>query len=125
MNTSLLARSAYASSANPTRTSRGTEYEAFASITARLKVAESRGRSGFGLLAEALHDNRRLWAILAADVAEAGNGLAPALRAQIFYLAEFTLQHSPKVLSGRASADVLVEINAAVMRGLRPEGAAA
>ena len=56
---------------------------------------------------------------LAADVAGAENGLPQTLRAQLFYLAEFTMQHSAKVLAGRADAEVLVEINTAMMRGLR------
>lgn len=120
-----MARTAYGGAAAPTRTTRATEYEAFARITARLKATAAAGRAGFGALAEALHENRRLWTILAADVAEADNGLAQPLRAQIFYLAEFTLQHTPKVLAGKAAPDVLVEINSAVMRGLRAEGAPA
>ena len=61
-------------------------------------------------------------ALTAADVADRANGLPQDLRARIFYLAEFTDQHSSKVLSGKGKADVLVEINAAIMRGLR-EGA--
>ena len=47
--------------------------------------------------------------------------LPPALRAQLFYLYEFTDQHSRKVLAGNASIEVLVDINTAVMRGLRGE----
>jgi flagellar protein FlaF len=120
-----MARTAYAGSANPIRTSRGTEYEAFARITARLRAALAGGRGGFAALAAALHDNRQLWTLLAADVAEKENGLAEDLRARIFYLAEFTRQHTTKVLAGRARAEVLVEINAAVMSGLRAERSAA
>jgi flagellar protein FlaF len=67
----------------------------------------------------ALHDNRRLWTAFAADLATQGNGFPPELRARLFYLAEFTCRHTDQVLSGAATADVLVEINTAVMRGLR------
>ncbi len=125
MNTSQQARSAYAAATRPIRTTRGTEYEAFATITARLVAALRGGESGFSALALALHENRRLWTILASDVADPENGLTRDLRARIFYLAEFTLQHSSKVLAGDAAADVLVEINTAVMHGLRNERAAA
>lgn len=118
------AHAAYASPATPTRTPRGMEYEAFARITRRLKAARDAGDGGFAALAGALHDNRALWTVLAGDVASPDNLLPPRLRAQIFSLAAFTAQHSRKVLAGRAAPDVLIEINTAVMRGLRQETAA-
>jgi len=117
-----LARAAYAAPDAPTRTPRGLEYDLFARITHRIRAASAQGRAGFPALAAALHDNRRLWTALAADVAAPDNGLPPALRAQIFYLYEFTDQHSRKVLAGKADPAVLVEINSAVMRGLRGDG---
>lgn len=83
------------------------------------------GDGGFNALVRALHDNRALWTALAADVAIGTNGLPRSLRAQIFYLAEFTVHHSRRVLAGEAGADVLVDINTAVMRGLRHGAGAA
>ncbi len=121
MTAQILARTAYASPAAPTRTARSLEYDAFARVTHRLKSAIAVGHGGFTTLVHALHDNRSLWTTLAADVADADNGLPQALRAQIFYLSEFTRQHSGKVLTGTAKADILVEINTALMRGLRHE----
>jgi flagellar protein FlaF len=125
VTTSQQARSAYASAARPIRTSRGTEYEVFARITGRIISASRDAVGSFPALAAALHDNRRLWTILAADVAEDGNRLSSELRARIFYLAEFTQQHTRKVLAGNAKSDILVEINTAVMGGLRMERTAA
>ena len=125
MTTSQQARTAYAAATRPIRSPRGIEYDAFAAITARLRTAAGGDKTRFPALAAALHDNRRLWTILAGDVADAGNQLVQELRARIFYLAEFTLQHTPKVLAGEASADILVQINLAVMSGLRNERAAA
>ncbi|WP_298570509.1 flagellar biosynthesis regulator FlaF [uncultured Aliiroseovarius sp.] len=126
MNAVTLAKTAYASSSRaPLQTSRGTEYEAFAKITHQLQSALKKGRSGFAQLASALHENRRLWTLLAIDVAEDENGLPNDLRARVFYLSEFTADHSRKVLSDGADASVLVEINAAIMRGLRQKGDAA
>jgi len=119
-----MARTAYASPGTPARTLRGIEYDLFARVTHRLKASQARGRIDFALLAQALHENRQLWAALASDVAEPGNQLPQALRAQLFYLYEFTEQHSGKVLEGAASAEVLIDINTAVMRGLRSEGRA-
>lgn len=121
MNAYQLAKTAYSTPGIPTRTDRATEYALFADITRQLNDAAS-DRSKFPALATALHENRRMWTTLAADVADRDNALPQALRAQLFYLAEFTAQHSAKVLSGQASAAVLVDINTAVMRGLRQRG---
>ncbi len=125
MNALDMARTAYSSSATPIRTQQSTEYDAFAQITRRMKAAAAEGAASFSSLVAALHDNRRLWTLLAADVADADNALPQPLRAQIFYLAEFSLQHGAKVLEGRASADALIEINTAIMRGLRQQEAVA
>lgn len=113
-----MAQNAYRNPAQPVRTPRSTEYEAFARVTSRLRSAAARERPHFAELAGAIHDNRRLWTILAADVADRANPLPGELRARILYLAEFTRLHSGKVLSGEATAAPLVEINTAVMRGL-------
>lgn len=123
MNAVALAKTAYnTSSRAPLRTSRGTEYDAFAKVTHQLDRAQS---TGFADLAAALHENRRLWTLLAADVADDGNGLPDDLRARIFFLAEFTADHSRKILSEHEDVSILVEINTAIMRGLRQsEGAA-
>lgn len=122
MNAANLAKTAYAAPDQPTRTLRGTEYEVFARITHRLKAAHALGDAGFASLARAIYDNRRLWTMLAADVADPGNQLPAPLRAQIFYLAEFTNLHSSKVLAGTANSEVLIDINTSIMKGLRQQG---
>ncbi len=124
MNALELAQTAYGTAAAPTRTDRGAEYEVIARITRRMKAAADEGRRGFPALAAALHDNLQLWTIFAADVAAPDNRLPADLRARIFYLFEFTQQHTPKVMASGDGADaaVLVDINTAVMRGLRGGG---
>ncbi|MDD8022005.1 MAG: flagellar biosynthesis regulator FlaF [Paracoccaceae bacterium] len=122
MNATTMAKTAYANPSQPIRTLRGTEYELFARITHRLKQASAGGKGDFTTLARALYENRRLWTTLAADVASSDNGLPAQLRARLFYLNEFTQMHSRKVLSGEASAAILVDINTSIMRGLRQEG---
>jgi len=119
VNAQLLAKTAYATNTAPFKTPRSAEYEAFAQVTHRMKSAIEGGASAFPELAAALHTNRQLWTALAADVAEASNALPANLRARVFYLAEFTALHSSKVLRGDANAEILIEINATVMRGLR------
>jgi len=118
VNATQQAETAYSTNARTVKTHRDTEYDAFARITGRLKQAAKAGKGGFNDLASALHDNRRLWTILATDVADNDNGLPRDLRARIIYLAEFTRIHSGKVLAGTAPADPLIEINTAIMRGL-------
>ena len=120
MNT--LARDAYARPDAPGRNARAIEYDLFARMTGRLSVAWSKRKENHAALVGALHDNGRMWRTLAVDVADVGNALPSPLRAQLFYLYEFTTEHSRKVLDGTASADVLVDINTAVMRGLRGSG---
>ncbi|OUS05732.1 flagellar biosynthesis regulator FlhF [Rhodobacterales bacterium 52_120_T64] len=123
MNIAALARSAYSDVSAPIKTERSTEYQIFAQITHRLTQASTGDIASFIDLAEAIHENRRLWTVLASDVVNKENGLPAQLRAQIFYLAEFTENHSTKVLSKEATTVALVEINTAVMRGLRASGA--
>ncbi|MEZ5777388.1 MAG: flagellar biosynthesis regulator FlaF [Paracoccaceae bacterium] len=116
MNAHLLARSAYSGLA-PVRTDRDAEYEILARITRRLVSADRGG--DHPALVRALHDNRALWTTFATDVAIETNGLPPDLRARLFYLAEFTLHHTHRVLSGDAKVAPLVDVNTAVMRGLQ------
>lgn len=125
MNAQFMAQAAYAGKDAATRTPRAIEYEVFARITQRLRAAASTDApGGFAQLAQALHDNRKLWTTLAMDLADNGNALPVALRARLFYLSEFTAQHTSRVLVAEAGADVLIDINTAVMRGLQVQGGA-
>jgi len=117
VTTTQMARAAYGATAGPIRTPRGTEYAAFQKITAQLQRGEA-ADAPFADRALAVHDNRQLWTILAADLAGADNALPQSLRAQLFYLAEFSILHGSKVLRDGASVVPLIDINMAVMRGL-------
>ncbi|WP_170134592.1 flagellar biosynthesis regulator FlaF [Salipiger aestuarii] len=123
MNAQTMAQRAYAENALSTRTDRSIEYELFARVTHRIKAAAEAGPRAFPRLVEALHENRKLWTALAVDVVDAENKLPSELRAQIFYLAEFTQVHTGKVLAKKARIAPLLEINAAIMRGLSGRGA--
>ncbi len=115
------ARAAYARPEAPGRSPRALEYELLARATKALSTARAEGASHAQVLA-ALNENQRLWSTLAADVAEPENGLPQQLRAQLFYLYEFTALHSRAVRDKKASVEVLIDINTAVMRGLRGQG---
>ena len=94
------------------------EYQVFSQVTGQLNRALI-GDRPFSELASALTENQRLWTALTADLVSPENALPHALRAQLVTLAKFTRTHTAAVLRGEASADVLVEINTAIMRGLR------
>ena len=123
MNASLRAHRAYAADATPVRTPKSIEYEAVAHVTRKLTKAQALGDTGFPALAAALEQNRKLWQIFAMEVASRDNGLPQNLRAQIFYLAEFTFAHTRKVLARKENVTELIEVNTAILRGLKPRGA--
>ncbi|APG48713.1 flagellar biosynthesis regulator FlaF [Phaeobacter porticola] len=119
MNALLKAKSAYSAAKAPTRTAKNLEYEVIARVTRRIVAAAQKGKPGFTELAAALTDNRKLWSIFTVEVASPGNPLPEELKAQLLSLGEFTHQHTSKVLARKADVRLLVEINTAIMRGLR------
>ena len=121
MSTLNLARTAYARPQAPARNLRSIEYDALAQATQRLMRGWDTRKTDFPALAAAVNDNTQLWSTLAADVVLPENGLPAPLRAQLFYLYQFCEAHARKVLAGTAGIEDLVDINTAVMRGLRGE----
>lgn len=124
MNALLKAKSAYSAAKAPTRTISDREYDVVAKSTQNLLAAhktanENKSTEGFKILAEALHKNRKMWNIFAADLLSKDNMLPQDVKDNLFYLAEFTNQHTSKVLSRKANVRALIEVNMAVLRGLR------
>ncbi|MEA1937630.1 MAG: flagellar biosynthesis regulator FlaF [Pseudomonadota bacterium] len=99
---------------------RATEYRALALVTGRLIEAKERGGR---TLIEALFANQNLWTLFQADLAGSGNGLPPSLKAQLLSLSIWVQRFSSKVMKGEASADSLIEVNKAIMDGLKPQTA--
>ncbi len=118
-----MSRNAYARPEAPVRSARAIEYDLLAKTTQRLALAWAQREKDFPGLVAALSDNQQVWSAFAMDVADPANALPAALRARLFYLYEFTVQHSRKVMDDGASPEVLTDINIAVMRGLRGDGA--
>ena len=118
MSAEALPQNAYGEATRAIGTPRNIEYQVFSQITGQLNRASAKGRP-FSELALALHENLRLWTIIAADVTSPENGLPVPLRGQLADLSKFTRSHTQKVLRQEADAGVLIEINTAVMRGLR------
>ena len=122
MNVIDRARNAYAPQSSPVRTGRAAEVELFRQTTALLKAADTPPRS-MPKLADALHQNRKVWTHLAGEVADDDNGLPLELRARLFYLFKFVSSHTSQVLRGKAEVGPLIEINTAIIRGLKGDGA--
>jgi flagellar protein FlaF len=111
------ANAAYARPDMATKTPRDTEYELLRRVTNRLNATQ-KADANHPELVSALHENRTIWTKLATLVADPDNKLPDELRARLFYLAEFTLHQSRKVLAGDSDIKALVEVNSAVMSGL-------
>lgn len=124
MNVIEQARQGYAPTQVAIRTDRSVEAQLISQITARLRKASNGDPANYPSLVSALHANRRMWTTMAADVADGANALPAELRAQIFYLAEFTDHQSQLIIRGKADATALIDVNTAIMRGLNGQGAA-
>ena len=120
---SSLAHNSYNTSLQSSGNERGIEYQVFARITRELSTADKDAPGYHQKINEALYKNLRLWAILATDVSSDQNELPKDLRANIFYLSEFTRVHTAKIFAGEADPAILVEINTSIMRGLRGQAA--
>lgn len=123
MNASALAIQGYGAHALNTQSDRRGEYETFARVTKRLRDAALNAKTHFPRYAKALADNQQLWTALVVDVVDKENELPDSLKARILYLADFTRAHTKKVLSQNASVAPLLEVNIAIMRGLKNDGA--
>ncbi|MCU0816204.1 MAG: flagellar biosynthesis regulator FlaF [Cypionkella sp.] len=121
MNAFARSRPGYAGANASLHTPRALEYDVLARATRQLVSASAQRKTRFAALVSAIHDNETVWRTLAVDVADKGNALPAPLRAQVFYLYEFVTQHGAKVLREDASCEVLIDINTAIMRGLRGE----
>ena len=87
-------------------------------VTRKLTAANTPAATA-KMISEAVYENRRLWIVIAASVADDANGLPEDLRARLFYLAEFTNHHSSRVFADKASLEPLIDVNTAIMDGLR------
>ncbi|MBT8472564.1 MAG: flagellar biosynthesis regulator FlaF [Marinicaulis sp.] len=116
---SQLALKSYDNSNKSTGTDRATEYRALANVTRDLANADPSMLDYSSKLATALHRNMKLWTVLATDVADNENLLAPQIRSKLFYLAEFVRLHTSKIHAREADPQILIDINKNLMRGLR------
>jgi flagellar protein FlaF len=102
-----------------TQSARSIEAKLFAEITAALVRAQRAGKPGFRDLVAALHRNRTLWDALLADLAQETNALPTALKGQLIQLGHFVRQFTVRLLKGEDDVQVLIDINHAILEGLR------
>ena len=114
----MLQTNGYMAATRSTGMPRDVEYQVFCKVTGALNRA-STDPVNFSALASALNENLTLWRTIALDVIDAENGLPASLRAQLFYLFEFTQSHTPKILRREADASALIDINTSIIRGLK------
>lgn len=114
----MLQTNGYMTATRSTGMPRDVEYQVFCKVTGALNRASTEPVN-FSELASALNENLTLWRTIALDVIDADNGLPASLRAQLFYLFEFTQAHTPKVLRREADASALIDINTSMIRGLK------
>jgi len=118
MQNTALNQQPYGASDAVIRTERSIEYQACAKVTSALSSHIRNSDGDVASLAEAIHQNRRLWNILARDVLSDDNALPVELRANIFSISQFVMRHSALVLTGDADIETLIDLNKTIMRGL-------
>ena len=102
-----------------TESPRSIEAQLFAQITAGLVRAQRAGKPGFRDLVAVLHRNRTLWDALLADLMLEGNALPAPLKAQLIQLGRFVRQFTGSVLRGEDDVQALIDVNNAILEGLR------
>jgi flagellar protein FlaF len=113
-----MSHKAYAQAARASAAPRDAEYRAFSEATRRLMAAADRDPRDLKLLIEAVHLNRSLWGVLAADCARETNGLPAKTRAQIIGLARWVSDYSSEAVRRRQSLQPLIDVNRIIMDGL-------
>ena len=102
-----------------TESPRSIEAQLFAEITAGLVRAQRAGKPGFRDLVAGLHKNRTLWEALLADLAQDSNLLPTPLKAELIRLGHFVRQFTVGVLKGEGDVQALIDVNNAILEGLR------
>ena len=109
---------AYQQAAQRAETPRDVEYRLFAQVTRALLDVKSTPREDFSAWIDVLHWNRRIWAALADDCAQASNALPDETRAQVISLSLFVHRTTSQVMRSETDIDVLIDLNRTMMQGL-------
>lgn len=115
------ARHGYKTVQREMNSDKGIELKVFVSVTAALNQVDPKAADTHSQLADALVTNAKLWNILFIDLSSQKNTLPLDLKTRLMTLAEFTQEHTQKVLRGDADHSVLVDINKSIIAGLRAQ----
>jgi flagellar protein FlaF len=69
-------------------------------------------------LCDAVQQNTRLWLTLLEDLNDPANRLAADLKARLASLAATSVNHGRRVVAGKATLNLLIDINRAIAAGL-------
>lgn len=116
---SALAHAGYNQTRKLTATPRQIEAQIFSRIAADIEAASVNKKETYRELAEAIHQNTKLWSLLITDLASEENAYPDELKANLINLGTFSIRQGRSVLAGSAEAQPLVEINRSVAAGLR------
>lgn len=119
MSNTMAAVQHYARHGAQTSDPRDLEYDVILGVTRNLREAIDGASSSYPAFVKALRDNERLWIEIGTQVAAPDNKLPKNLRARLFYIAEFVGKHTASVLSEGTSAQSLIDMNVALLRGLK------
>lgn len=115
----MAAARAYSRNQSHTKSNRDLEYDVVLKATRSLKRAKSDAKVPFPKLVAALNQNERLWTEIGVQVASNDNELPKELRAGLFYMSRFVSQQTSRLLKGEGTLDSLIDLNVAVLRGLK------
>ena len=120
MNQRQQAHNRYSQVKRETASDKHIELQLFASITGKLRTLKGMGDQSLTPdMAQAVLENAKLWNLLFCDLVSKENALPIEIKNNLISLAEFTQNHTHKVLRAEATADILVEINDSIIQGLK------
>lgn len=120
MNQRQQAQQGYGHVKRETASDKHIELQLFSKITGRLRTLKEKTDQALAPeMAEALLENAKLWNILFCDLVSGNNQLPMELKNNLISLAEFTQNHTHKILRNEATVDILVEINDSIILGLK------
>lgn len=115
----LAAAEGYRSALTRFETHREAEARLLSRLNRNLQQSMTNMPNNISAFMHALYENDRFWAHIAMDLSEDSNQLPEQLRASLISISGFVIRHSANVRKGAASAEPLIDINLAIIRGLR------
>lgn len=119
MNNTYLAKQGYKAVQKEAASDKAIELRVFMSVTAQLKSVDAENKLEFPKLCDAVLENLKLWKILFLDLINPSNTLPQEIKTSLIQLSDFTTAHSRKVLLGEATPEALIDVNSAIIAGLR------